>query len=139
MLSPSMIFASSDEDAAVATVEKTFRAMTARDEPMLRSTMLPEAKLYSVRTGVDASTTQTLDEFVPRIVSSKVELLERFVGRPQVLVRGRMAQVWGEYEFWRDGKFSHCGLDTAVLFKGADGWRIATLSYTVETTGCKVH
>jgi hypothetical protein len=48
-----------------------------------------------------------------------------------------MAQVWGDYEFFRDGKFGHCGVDSASLFKTAEGWKIATIVYTVETTGCK--
>ena len=126
----------SDRDDAIATVNKTFQAMKTRDEKLLRSTMLPEARLYAVR---EAVSSRTLEEFVTQIAGSKVGLIERFVGRPRVAVHGRMAQVWGEYEFWRDGKFSHCGVDSAVLFKGAEGWKIATLSYTVETTGCKGH
>ena len=63
-------------------------------------------------------------------------MLERFTSAPKVLVRGRIAQVWGEYEFLLDGKLSHCGVDTATLFKTADGWKISTLSYNVERTGC---
>ena len=47
-----------------------------------------------------------------------------------------MAQVWGEYEFLRDGKFNHCGVDTASVFRTASGWKIASLSYTTETKGC---
>ncbi len=43
----------------------------------------------------------------------------------------------GEYEFVRDGKFSHCGVDSVSLFKSAEGWKIATIVYTMEITGCK--
>ncbi len=64
-------------------------------------------------------------------------VLERFTGAPRVLVRGRVAQVWGEYEFLRDGKFSHCGVDAVSLFKTVEGWKIATIVYTAETTGCR--
>ena len=124
-----------EQDDVVSVVERTFLAMKARDAGALKATMLPEARLYSERSGEVAS--RTLDQFVSQIVASKVELVERFTSKPQVMIRGNMAQVWGEYEFLRDGKFSHCGVDTVLLFKTTDGWRIATLSYTVEPTGCK--
>jgi hypothetical protein len=38
-----------------------------------------------------------------------------------------MAQVWGEYESLRHGKFSHCGVDSMSLFKTAEGWKIAAI------------
>lgn len=134
-----LAFAAPDEEAAVATVEKMFRAMSAHDGEMLRSTMLPGARLFSVRDADSPAASRSLDEFVKQIVGSKTELLERFTIRPLASVHGRIAQVWGDYEFLRDGKFSHCGIDTVTLFKTDEGWRIATLSYTVETTGCKGH
>jgi hypothetical protein len=128
----------SDERDAIATVQKVFDGMAAHDAAMIKSTLLPEARLYSVR-GENAPSSTTGEAFANSIGASKAELLERFIGRPTVSIRGRMAQVWGEYEFLRDGKFTHCGVDTAGLFKTAEGWKIATLSYTVETTGCKGH
>ena len=127
----------SDEAEIFAVIDKTFKAMAARDGDALRSTLLPEARLYSMR-GEEAAS-RGLEDFIKQIVASKSDLVERFTGKPQVSMRGRMAQVWGEYEFLRDGKFSHCGVDTVLLFKTATGWRIATLSYTVEPTGCPGH
>lgn len=139
LLTPLLCWAASSpsEEAEVkAVLEKTFRAMSAHDGELLRSTMLPDARLYSVRDD-GAPATRSLDEFVKQIVGTKTDLVERFTGRPKVMIRARIAQLWGEYEFLRDGKFSHCGIDTAVLFKQANTWKIASLSYTVETKGCK--
>lgn len=127
----------SDEADILAVIDKTFHAMAVRDGDALRSTMLPEARLYSMR-GEEAAS-RGLEDFVKQIVGSKADLIERFTAKPQVSIRGRLAQVWGEYEFLRDGKFSHCGVDTVLLFKTSAGWRIATLSYTVEPTGCPGH
>jgi hypothetical protein len=72
-----------------------------------------------------------------RIASMPGTLLERFTARPRVSIRNRIAQLWAEYEFLHDGKFTHCGIDTATLFKTPEGWKIASLVYTTETTGCK--
>jgi hypothetical protein len=127
----------SDEKDAVTTVQKTFDGMAAHDAAVIRSTMLPDARLYSVRDG--APTGRTGEDFASQIAAAKGDLLERFTSQPSVLIRGRMAQVWGEYEFVRDGKFTHCGVDSVSLFRTAEGWKIATIVYTVETTGCKGH
>jgi hypothetical protein len=126
----------SDEKDALATVQKTFNGMAAHDAGMIRSTMLPDARLYSVR-GENALSVTTSEAFVNQIALAKGDLLERFTGQPSVSIRGRMAQVWGEYEFLRDGKFGHCGVDSVSLFKTTEGWKIATIVYTVETTGCR--
>lgn len=126
----------SDERDVVAVAQKTFDGMKAHDAEMIRSTMLPNARLLAVRdTGATVSTAGA--DFAGQIAANKSELVERFTSPPQVLIRGRIAQVWGEYEFLRDGKFNHCGVDSFSLLKTADGWRIASIIYTSETTGCK--
>jgi hypothetical protein len=127
---------SADESEIIAVVQKTFDGMAAHDEAMIRSTMLPDARLYSVRGDAPPRAIE-FDGWVKGIAASKAPMVERFLGKPSVSIRGRMAQLWGEYEFLRDGKFSHCGVDTVTLFKTAEGWKIATLAFTMETTGCK--
>jgi len=125
-----------DEKDAVAAVQKLFDAMKAKDAAAIRGLMLPEARLHSVRAEATPSSSAG-ESFATQIAGAKGELVERFTAAPQVSIRGRMAQVWGEYDFHRDGKFTHCGVDTVTLFKTAEGWKIATIAYTVETTGCK--
>jgi hypothetical protein len=110
----------SEEKEILAVIQKTFDGMAVRDGEMIRSTMLPEARLYSVR-GQNAPSTTTAEAFANQMAAGKGALLERFIGQPTVSIRGRMAQVWGEYEFLRDGKFSHCGVDSVNLFKTAEG------------------
>ena len=51
-------------------------------------------------------------------------------------MHGPIASVWTPYDFWVDGKFSHCGIDIFDLVKTAEGWKISGLTYTVERTGC---
>jgi hypothetical protein len=98
--------------------------------------MLPEARVYAVRDAA-APTVSTAAETADRLVTLKEDLLERFTGTPQVAIHGRIAEVWGEYEFIRGGKFSHCEVDSATLLKTAEGWKISALVFTAETTGCK--
>ena len=125
-----------DETDVTAVVQKIFDGIAAHDEAMIRSTVLPDARLYSIRGDAPPRSIE-FDGWVKGIAASKAHMLERFLGKPSVSIRGRMAQLWAEYEFLRDGKFSHCGVDTVTLFKTPEGWKIATLAFTMETTGCK--
>jgi hypothetical protein len=138
LLAMSPLSAQTDERDAVATVEKLFKGMAAHDAELIRSVMLPDAQIFAVRDD-GTPTSRGAKEFVDMITASKNALLERFTSRPSVSIRGRMAQVWGEYEFLRDDKFSHCGVDSVSLFKTAEGWKIATVVYTAETTNCQGH
>ncbi|HTX39659.1 MAG TPA: nuclear transport factor 2 family protein [Bryobacteraceae bacterium] len=127
---------SSGEKDAVAVVQHIFDGMAAHDAALIRSVMLPDARLFAIRdNGAPVSTAAA--DFASQIAANQSALVERFTGQPKVLIRGRMAQVWGEYEFLRDGKFQHCGVDSVSLLKTADGWKVAAIAYTSETTGCK--
>jgi hypothetical protein len=48
-----------------------------------------------------------------------------------------MASVWTDYTFYRDGKFSHCGIDNFDMAKIEGRWRILNLTFTMETEGCR--
>jgi hypothetical protein len=124
------------EKDAVAAVQKLFDAMAAHDAAAIKAVVLPEARLYAVR-DEGAPTMMEAAVFADRLGSMQGAIVERFTGKPKVDIRGRMAQVWGEYEFLRDGKFNHCGVDSVSLFRAAEGWKIAAIAYTTETTGCK--
>jgi len=135
--SASLFAQSSDEKDAVAAAQKLFDGMTAHDAPAIRSSVLPDARLYSVREEGTPAAGTAMTDFANQIAAIKDGILERFTSPPSVLIRGRMAQVWGEYEFLRNGKFAHCGVDSFSLFKTAEGWKIVTIAFTMETTGCK--
>jgi len=55
---------------------------------------------------------------------------------PVVHVRGGIAVVWTPYEFWADGKSSHCGIDAFDLMKDKGVWKIANAMWTVEPDAC---
>ncbi|HEX4750906.1 MAG TPA: hypothetical protein VH302_15305 [Bryobacteraceae bacterium] len=133
------IFARTADDSDVVSIaKKVFDGMAARDTGMIRSTLMPEARFYSMR-GDAPPVSTSAEDFIAHLASVQGTLLERFTGQPKVLVHGRIAQVWGEYEFLRDGKFVHCGLDSFSLFKTSEGWKIAAIAYTADTTGCPGH
>ncbi len=51
---------------------------------------------------------------------------------PKILIHKEIAVVWTKYDFHREGKFSHCGVDAFNLIKTPEGWKISGIIYTVE-------
>jgi hypothetical protein len=131
---PYLLATSPDEKEAVAAVQKLFDAMAAHDSDAARAVVIPEGRIYSVRPDGKPSG-GTLEEFAARLSMRKEPMLER-MWNPTVLVRGRIAQIWAEYDFHLSGKFHHCGVDSVSLVKADDGWRIAGIVYTTETSDC---
>jgi len=126
-----------DEKDAIAAASKVFDAIAANEPAMIRSAMLPDARIYSVH-DESASASVSVEEMATR-VAAKGGRLERFTGPPKVLIHGRIAQVWGEYEFLVDGKFNSCGVDSFSLLRTTEGWKIAAIVYAGETKTCKGH
>lgn len=108
------------------------------DTASFRSLFLPNAMIYTVREKdgqpVTASRSPFTDTFRPGTVI-KEQMKATGV---DVQVHGNMAQVWAPYDLWINGTFSHCGVDVFTLIKTRQGWRIATVSYTIEKEGCEV-
>jgi len=125
----------SDEKDVLAAVQKTFEGMATNDAAKILSSMTADAHLYGVRAN-GAAYAIPAEQWANRLVSLKAQFVERFTKTPTVSIHGTVANVWGEYEFLRDGKFGHCGVDSFNLLKTAEGWRIAAILDTEETTGC---
>lgn len=56
---------------------------------------------------------------------------------PKIMIHKEIAIVWTKYDFHREGKFSHCGVDAFNLIKAPGGWKISGIIYTVEKEGCE--
>ena len=129
--------AQSAKDSVIATVNEFFRAMTARDSAAARRVMTSDGIFYAVRARGDSTIVNrsTNDSFATTIATTRDTYLER-MWEPTVMVHGPIAVVWTPYDFHRSGQFSHCGIDAFSLVRAGTGWKIATITYTVEPTGC---
>lgn len=125
----------SDKRDVLAAVQQTFDGMATNDAAKILASMTADARLYGVRAnGVPYA--MPAEQWASRLASLKSRFVERFTKAPTVSIHGTVANVWGEYEFFRDGKFGHCGVDSFNLLKTAEGWRVAAILDTEESTGC---
>ena len=95
---------------------------------------IPEGRVVGV--GEKRTSNISQEEFAARLATTKDSgYLER-MWNPKVNIRGSIANVWADYDFHLNGKFTHCGIDSFSLVKSGGTWKIAGIVYTVETAGC---
>ena len=128
---------STPRDSVVAVVQEFFRAMTANDSAAAARTMHPDAPMFVLGTRGDSTvlSQSTSARFLSSLVTNKRVYVER-MWEPTVMVHGPIASVWAPYDFHIDGTFSHCGVDAFSLARANGAWRIVSITYTVERTGC---
>jgi hypothetical protein len=126
-----------DKTAVLATVQKFFDTMAARDVEGARLVLLPEGRTFSVReqNGQPVARASSIDDYLAGLAKGKSASRER-MWNPEVRIHGPIASVWTPYDFWVDGKFSHCGIDVFTLVKTSEGWKISSGAWTIERTGC---
>src|SRR5262245_6163386 len=115
------------------TVQAFFDTMTARDVEGARNVLQPQGRFnaMSMKDGKPDVRAFANEEYLADLQASKRKMQER-VWSPDVRINGLIATMIAPYDFWIDGKFSHCGVDTFNLIKTEDGWKIAGGVYTVE-------
>jgi hypothetical protein len=122
------------DEAVLAVVDRFFTALAANDFATLSSLRLPGGANIVERPSESGGTTLTRREFKPDSLKPG-KYRERYWD-PVVHVRNGIAVVWAPYEFWLDGKTSHCGIDVFELAKVDGSWRIADIMWTVEPDAC---
>jgi hypothetical protein len=142
-LSAGSAIAQDDERTAIlAVMQQAFDAVHSQNPDDWRAIQLAEGTTLSFRPHPDGRPDQLEmriaqnKAFVAAQVRDSHEYVERWTGDPTVMIRGPIAVVWGEYEFWIDGEFSHCGVDSVDFVKTDGTWRIANFMWTVEKDRC---
>jgi len=128
--------------AVLALMEQAFDAVGSGNPDDMRAIQLADGTSLSFRPlaggapGELEMRMSTNEALVAGPIDNSRKYMERWTGEPTVMIRGPIAVVWGEYEFHIDGKFSHCGIDSADLVKVDGVWKIANWMWTVEKGHC---
>jgi hypothetical protein len=124
-------------DAPVlAVVQRFFDALAAQDAATMREIVLPGGVDTAVTPGPDGKTTMRRLPVDETFNSAIGPGLHERIWAPVVSLRGPIATVSAPYEFQRDGKTTHCGVDVFNLVKVDGAWKIASIMWTVEPDAC---
>jgi hypothetical protein len=127
-----------EEAAALGAVQHLFDIMATNDTVAARRLLMPGGRFFAVEPGPAADgivRVMSHEAFIAPLGEARERWLER-MWEPEVRVHGPIAMVWTPYDFYRDGAFSHCGVDAVTLVRQEGEWRISGITYTVEREGC---
>lgn len=125
------------DDAPILTVmQRFFDALSAQDSATMREIVLPGGMYTSVQVEPDGSTRLSRIPVDGSFNTAIDPGLHERIWAPVVSRRGPIATVSAPYEFQRDGKTTHCGVDVFSLAKDGDAWKIASLMWTREPAAC---
>lgn len=127
----------SEKKAIKVTINQFFDCLKTQDTVLLKKTVLLNGQIWVANSRNEPS------EFYTRFFKDDIKSFDPntiFEEKPysfNINVHKDMAMAWVPYEFIRNGKFSHCGVDIFTLLKMGSTWKIANVSYSVEEEGCK--
>lgn len=120
-----------DERAAIAAADSLLAALSRQDRAAMARFATDSANVGSsaLRDGSERVSIRSWAADIARIGASK--FTERGFAA-EVRVHDRVAQVWMPYDLYRNGAWSHCGIDAFTLLKVNGEWKVSSLFYTVE-------
>ena len=127
--------AAQDEAGAVmAVIDRLFDGMRAGDSAMARSAFTDDAKLY--RAQANGLSGNGIDGLIRAIGTPHDSVWDEVLWDSEIHIDGPLATVWTKYAFYVGPRFSHCGVDSIQLYRGADGWKIFWIVDTQRREGC---
>ena len=122
------------------TVEGFFEAFHKQDSVAMKSFMADKVVLQTTGRNKEGKTlfqTTPIEKLYQSIVSipDSIQFQEKLTSW-SIQVDRTMANAWVGYEFWLNGKFSHCGINSFQMVKFDDKWKIIYLIDTRGKSGC---
>ncbi|HZW63822.1 MAG TPA: nuclear transport factor 2 family protein [Flavobacteriaceae bacterium] len=122
------------------TIETFFEGFHRGDTLLMKSVLADKVLLHTIfknKQGTDQLVTEEITTLLKAIGNKPgEENWEEKLLAFQISVDGAMANAWTPYEFWFNGNFSHCGVNSFQLFKDKGQWKIIYLIDTRRKEGC---
>lgn len=127
------VIAQSASDSVIQVVTDFFSAMKRSDTAGMRACLHPGLHLETTQSVPDSEPEirqQSIESFFASVVRSKPGMLDERIQFQSVSVDGPLASVWTPYEFYYNGRYSHCGVNSFQLVRVKSRWLI---QYLVDT------
>lgn len=122
-----------DEKEILLKVQQFFDALETQDTVLFKSILLKDAQVWSISKKENNAkySMRQFSDFMKTLINPTRVVQERMLSS-EVKIHNRIAMAWVPYTLDVSGKFSHCGVDLFTMFKTEQGWKIATVAYTIE-------
>jgi len=123
-----------------SVIERFFDGFHKQDSTIVKSVVSDAVIMQTIgkdNEGQSIVKTENFNTFLKSIVSiPKDKKFEEKLLDYEIKKDGNMANAWVSYEFWFDGKFSHCGVNSFQLFQDKGKWKIIYLIDTRRKESC---
>ncbi|MEN9686094.1 MAG: hypothetical protein RLZZ28_1880 [Bacteroidota bacterium] len=128
-------------DSVKMAVARLFTAMKESDSKMLLACFTDSAILQTIakdKTGEIFVKKEKLADFASIVGSMPKNTADERNTVEVVKVDGPLAIVWASYQFYLNGQFSHCGINSFQLVRTNGNWKIQYLIDTRRKQGCEI-
>ncbi|MGX1929069.1 nuclear transport factor 2 family protein [Flagellimonas sp. 2504JD4-2] len=129
-----------DQQAVKQVIETFFDGFHKQDSAIMKSTVADHVVLQTTGRNKEGKTMFRTEEFANLITSitsipDSISFQEKLTSF-SIQVDRTMANAWVGYEFWLNGNFSHCGINSFQLINFDGEWKIIYLIDTRGRAGC---
>jgi Putative lumazine-binding len=132
--------AQSAEDSVKAAINNMFAGMKNADAGLFKSVFSDSAIMQTIsrnREGKTVVLTESLGEFADFVGKFKKDSADERITFETIKIDGPLAIAWTPYNFYHNGKFSHCGVNSFHLVRFNGIWKIQYLIDTRRRQGCQ--
>ena len=140
VISCSIARAQTAEDSVKAAVNQLFTAMKSADPLLLKKCFADSAVLQTITRGRDGKllvVNEPVNDFAEFISHVKKDSADERISFETIKIDGPLAIAWTPYNFYFNGRFSHCGVISFQLIRFEGVWKIQYLIDTRRKNDCK--
>jgi len=136
ILMSSFIQAQTSEENLIKTaVNSLFDGMRTSDSVKINQAFSKTAILQTIRKDGEVKN-ENVKAFISNISKVQKGAMDERITFSNILIDGSLASVWTPYEFYYQGKFSHCGVNSFQLVKTDNVWKIQYIIDTRRQDNC---
>lgn len=132
-------YAQTAEDSVKTAVNKLFEAMKNSDADMLKSAFADSAILQTISRNKEGKLlvlNEEISDFAASISKLPKGAADERIAFDVIKTDGPLAIVWAPYQFYYNGNFSHCGVNSFQLVRFDGTWKIQYIIDTRRKTPC---
>ena len=128
------------EDSVKQTINTMFAGMKNSNPDLLRSVFADSALLQTISrnkvSGVISVRNEPIQQFIEQVSGLPKDAADERITFDMVKIDADLASVWTPYQFYYEGKFSHCGVNSFQLVRIKGQWKIQYIIDTRRKDNC---
>lgn len=137
ILISTLVFSQNSEKELIkSTIDGLFDGMKSSDSTKITKAFSKTAVLQTITKKGEVKN-ESIKDFAVSISKAEKGSLDEKITFSNILIDGDLASVWTPYEFYYQGKFSHCGVNSFQLVKSNNEWKIQYIIDTRRKDNCK--